>query len=102
VKDELRGKTVACPKCGKRLRVETNSDATGPPQSAHKLSSPIEDLFDEVGLSGTKTGRICTECESELSPEAVICIKCGFNMETGKRLKTKRDIVDRKKPFGAR
>ena len=83
----------ACPKCDQRIRVAKT------PAPAVAEASPLEELLDEIGLT-VKTGRVCSECAADLSAEAIICIQCGFNTETGKHLKTKREIVDRKKPFG--
>lgn len=34
-------------------------------------------------------GKDCPECNASCKPDAVLCIDCGHNFESGKRLKTK-------------
>ena len=36
-------------------------------------------------------GKECPSCEASVKPEAKICIHCGHNFESGKKLKTKKD-----------
>ena len=36
-------------------------------------------------------GKDCPGCGSSVKPEAVICVHCGNNFESGKKLKTKKD-----------
>lgn len=101
-KDSLAGKTVKCPKCGKPLRIGSgDSSATsvgakrGPAQGHNRPThDPIGDLLDEVGITVSRTGRRCPDCGSDMTKEAVICIECGYHTETGRRLKTRRDIID--------
>ena len=98
-KDSLAGKTVKCPKCGQPLKIPKSgpdSAEAAVKESAPGLNSsnPLHDLLDEVGVTASATGRRCSECGADLTPEAIICIQCGFNTETGKQLKTKRDIRD--------
>ena len=44
------------------------------------------DLLDEANVKGVTRGPTCENCAAELMPGAVICIECGFNMETGKQI----------------
>jgi len=41
---------------------------------------------DSVSQSGTKP---CPECARPLNPNATVCVGCGLNLETGKRLQVK-------------
>ena len=112
VKEGLAGKTVKCPKCAAPLAIPSagsshtkpkspNPAPTGAkPSAAHKgagSQSPLAELLDEMGLTASRTGRRCPECFSDMVPEAIICIECGFNTETGRRIRTKRDILDGRK-----
>lgn len=36
-------------------------------------------------------GKDCPDCGSSVKPNAVICVHCGHNFESGKKLKTKKD-----------
>jgi hypothetical protein len=46
-------------------------------------------LFDEVGLKAAPKGMMpCPGCAEPLPPEAVICVKCGYNMKLGRKMQT--------------
>lgn len=76
-KDELAGKAVRCPKCKQPLTIPA-------PQAAPAASSALDDLFDEVGIE-QKHGPTCPNCGAELKANAVLCVACGFNMQTGEK-----------------
>ncbi len=82
------GKAVKCPGCGKPLLVPAAPAAV----AAAELPSGegLGDLLDEVELGTSKTGRRCPECRNDLQPDDLICVKCGYHTETGKRITTKR------------
>jgi hypothetical protein len=42
----------------------------------------MDDLFDEVGISAKK-GASCPKCHAELKPNAVLCVACGFDLQSG-------------------
>ncbi|MCL4204674.1 MAG: hypothetical protein KJ000_19475 [Pirellulaceae bacterium] len=47
----------------------------------------MADLLDEVGLKGKQDeykGRHCPSCNAPLAHNAVLCVGCGLNLETGK------------------
>ncbi|MCB9872587.1 MAG: zinc ribbon domain-containing protein [Planctomycetaceae bacterium] len=75
-KDELAGRAVSCPKCKQPLRIPAPAAA---PQPA---ASGMDDLFDEVGISAKK-GASCPKCHAELKPNAVLCVACGFDLQSG-------------------
>lgn len=140
-KDELAGRTVACPKCHQPLQVPSVTGAVTQPSSATatkatpaaaakpaaaagakpvaaqaakpaaarpaapqagvKPAAPVQptavpqiqassgpptaDLFDEVGLKAV-AGPRCPKCSEPLIPNAVLCVKCGFHIQTGEKL----------------
>ena len=87
-KDELAGKTVKCPKCSQPLVIA--AAAPGVPTAAKWPGDPlIAKLFDEVGLTASKTGFRCPKCRSDVQQGAVLCVNCGTNLETGKQTVTK-------------
>lgn len=99
-KDTLAGKRVRCPKCKQALTIPAAGGAEGAasakPRSASRPAggsvrsnpNPMMDLLDEANVKGVTRGPTCDNCAAELMPGAVICIECGYNMETGKRVNT--------------
>jgi uncharacterized Zn finger protein (UPF0148 family) len=121
-KDEIAGRTVACPKCRQPIQVPavaTGSPAgrvqsteaskptaapkpaaaapkpavakpvaakpAGPAPPVPPIGAPSNDLFDEVGLKAV-AGPRCPQCSTPLNPNAVLCVTCGFNIQTGEKL----------------
>lgn len=75
-KDELAGKAVRCPKCKQPLKIPA------PAAPAPAVASAMDDLFDEVGIAAKK-GPSCPKCNAELKPNAIICVSCGFDLQSG-------------------
>ncbi len=90
-KDELAGKTVRCPQCKQPLKIPATQSgqladaATKPPPSGGGVAS----LFDEVGfhVHEDEAAQRCPACDAELSDHAVICVGCGYDLQTGKFVK---------------
>jgi hypothetical protein len=59
----------------------------------------LSDLFDDSfpvaaqpsRLESTSSGSSCPKCGGALSANAVVCVKCGYNKQTGKKLSTSRE-----------
>lgn len=109
-KDELAGKAVKCPNCQQPLRIPGAPTAAAPTRN---LSAPLpsaapnqpatsasafgppgggggsQSLFDEVGLKQAPVGaQMCPGCMAPMTPGAVVCLKCGYNMKLGRRMET--------------
>lgn len=89
--DNLAGKTVKCPGCGQPLRIPAAAGAAGattpaPSKAPAKPAAPafggIGDLLDEAGFT-QHAGPRCPSCDTPVSPQAVVCVQCGFNRQTG-------------------
>lgn len=82
----LAGKAVQCPTCRQLIKVPkpTVHAALTKPQK-----DPLSELLDEVDLSKSRTGHRCPECRQDMQPDDVLCIRCGYNIESGKKLTTK-------------
>jgi hypothetical protein len=101
-KDELAGKAVKCPNCQQPLRIPQAGIAAplpsaSPPQPARpQQAAPMPpagggSVFDEIGLKAAPAGAmLCPGCAQPLPPNAVLCIKCGYNLKLGRRLETVR------------
>ncbi len=101
VPDQMAGKSGKCPKCSAVIKIPAASPATAQPTpnpgaakgKTEKLKATaaapskkgMDDLFDQVGLV-KKTGTFCPNCDAPLAQGAALCVKCGFHMESGKRL----------------
>jgi hypothetical protein len=80
-KDELAGKVVKCPKCKQPLKV----GGAAPAQST--TSGGLGDLLDEVGFhvhEEEEQVQYCPACDEKMSDHALMCVNCGYNLETGK------------------
>ncbi len=53
-------------------------------------TSPIADLLDEIGFQAARSRHNCPQCKTTLAAEAVLCVNCGYHLEKGKALQTKR------------
>lgn len=113
VKDELAGKAIKCPGCANVVKVPAKAEgapaaaagskpaasrpaaapsapkqpAAGRPAPGSASSSAMDDLFAEEGMD-REIGAICPACSKELPAGAVLCTKCGFNLQTGERLES--------------
>jgi DNA-directed RNA polymerase subunit RPC12/RpoP len=92
VKDELAGRRVKCPQCKQPIVIKASGGLTtgGSRQlsAAAKSHNPLLDLLDEQDIRSVVRGRICEQCGCEVAPNAVVCVECGYNLETGEVLKT--------------
>jgi hypothetical protein len=84
--DNLAGKTVKCPKCASPIVIPSPAAAMaarapGPP-------SAVAALLDEVGVK-QRSLTACPSCGAHHEPDAVLCVECGFNFRTGRRIEMK-------------
>ncbi|TWU19904.1 zinc-ribbon domain-containing protein [Allorhodopirellula heiligendammensis] len=97
VRDELAGKAIKCPGCGNAVKVVAGGApakpraaaaarpaAPSPRPAPTPARSELDDLFAEEGMD-RDMGAICPACRKELPPGAVLCTKCGYNLQTGER-----------------
>ena len=85
-KDELAGRRVKCPKCQSPVVIKAAPTTAKP--AAKPAANPLLGILDEEDVRSAVRGPICENCGSEVKRGMVICIECGFNMETGNRLET--------------
>ncbi len=80
VDDEQAGRKVRCPACQGMLRV---------PGTATE--------HDGYGMEAS---RKCPSCRREWPEDTVVCINCGYNFETGKKMETVYQVLDRTVDIG--
>ena len=85
VGDNLYGKVVKCPKCGGHLQVGSPPASAPPPRPGSPLASPLGGAMDEDDGRPYQLSSQCPDCGSQMSPGAVICVKCGFDVRTGSK-----------------
>lgn len=95
---ELAGKSTNCPTCKQMVKVPRPQAVA--PSGGKSGKDPMADLFEEVDLGRSRTGRRCPECRQDMQQDDILCIHCGFNTETGKQLKTKTVAKKGKGPVG--
>ena len=86
-KDELAGRRIKCPKCQNPVVIAAAAVAA-PRAPKRSAANPLMDILDEEDVRSRTSGPICDNCGSEVKRGMVICIDCGFNLETGDRLET--------------
>lgn len=57
---------------------------------APHIHTPMDDLLEELGFRASQSRNNCPQCNSALADDVVLCVNCGFHLEKGKPLKTKR------------
>lgn len=96
-RDELAGKRVKCPKCAQGMKIPALAAAPVSARSAGKAAAmdPMEALLKEANVGESiHSGPICPDCATPIVPGAIICVDCGFNLETGKKLRTASETED--------
>jgi DNA-directed RNA polymerase subunit RPC12/RpoP len=101
-KDALAGKKVKCPKCSAQIVVGeskvTGASVSAPanvkPSGASGGYNPMLGLLDEAKVKTVSRGALCPNCSAELKPKAVLCVECGFNLESGERVRRVSQLDD--------
>lgn len=115
VKATMAGKTGRCPKCQRKIAIPSADEAaesdTGPipigdspPMSDQPFGLGGGGMDDDGSLldalaaqeksqpaidqpQSSKSTRPCPHCSQPVPTDSVLCISCGYNLETGKRVK---------------
>jgi hypothetical protein len=90
-KDELAGKVVKCPKCKQPLKIGSPAAKRAAQPPVEVANPGISDLLDEIGFhvheDEKENVQHCPACDAEMSDHAILCVQCGYNLETGKYAK---------------
>ena len=82
---ELAGTSISCPSCSAAVQVPAASPQAAPKAGKHVFSLPKK---HEPQAAGHKATQKCSGCGAEAGADAVICIQCGMNFKTGKKVTT--------------
>ncbi|MEM9587888.1 MAG: hypothetical protein AAGA03_11470, partial [Planctomycetota bacterium] len=97
LRDDMAGKAVKCPSCGKVLKVPkpggASKSAAKSPAASRPVAKPaappapsaMDELFSEEGFD-RQVAAVCPACAAEMEAGAVLCTKCGYNKQTGERM----------------
>lgn len=95
-KDELAGKRARCPKCSQPLLIPSPQadELTLEAPVERPRYNPLDDILNEEGVKAAVQGPMCPSCSEPVSPMAVICVQCGFNLQTGEKVVASVDEDD--------
>ncbi|HET6249471.1 MAG TPA: hypothetical protein VFE47_17400 [Tepidisphaeraceae bacterium] len=99
LEDQMGGKRAKC-KCGNVLLVppmtidpalmdSSKAPAAPPPPPRPAPPTPPPPIASRAGVQqpvATEAAGECPSCGAAMAPNAVLCIECGFDKRTGKRL----------------
>lgn len=102
--EELQGKRVRCKACGQVFAVRASAPNTSAakktapaqPPKAQGASSPPKEQPEESEANPYRLTDVllsvrCPQCAAELeSPDAILCLNCGYNTRTRQRMTTIR------------
>lgn len=101
-KPEMAGRPVRC-KCGQRIDIPPEPHTRDTPaddqtyalaeevHARHSGSGPLQQSVPALAGDTLGSQDKCPECKNPLEPGVLICLNCGFNLKTGRRL-TSRPI----------
>ena len=91
---KFAGRQVRCPACKQptsvpAVKTESVPAGIGGRRPTEDVGHAIGSLLDEVGFQKAAAAHRCPNCKEDLLPGAILCIHCGFNLETGRQIQTK-------------
>jgi hypothetical protein len=90
-----KGQRRACPACGGEWAAPAKAKpapAAAPPPPPlrtvnEKLTAPDDDPeTSNPYLVADRGRRVCPGCNDEIEPEAVLCVRCGYDLRTGRKV----------------
>jgi len=83
-----------CKPCYEQLSEQKRQSAPTPPApgdmplQADAIDADDERsaLFSEIADTAPSTGKTCPQCGAELDQQAVLCVRCGYNFQSGEAL----------------
>ncbi len=105
--DQLAGKRVKCPQCGSTITIPQVLPEVALSASSDMPSrEPVTSVFDEEDIPlqsmskpAAQPSRSCPGCGADMPAQAVLCVHCGFDTRSGRKLDL--GTVDGSPDFGA-
>ncbi|MFH1707829.1 MAG: hypothetical protein ABIF71_07920 [Planctomycetota bacterium] len=89
VDDQFAGKKGKCPKCGNVFVIPAPAGAARPAGAPAPAAKTAPAAAPKVAAGTVSEGpKACPGCGKAVDAKAVICMGCGFNFRTGKKLQT--------------
>lgn len=82
IAENLRNQTIICPRCERQILVSDGSTETKKNLTLKREVTPQSD--SNIPLSSIE--KKCPQCGEALTGGAILCVKCGFNLPTSKKL----------------
>jgi hypothetical protein len=84
---EFAGRSAKCA-CGAKLVVPMEAASTSGAADTRAAPGPkrAESTRRAATSAQSNNGSACPSCSASLATDAVLCINCGFNLKTGKKL----------------
>lgn len=86
------GRKVKCPGCDSAITVparKAKQKQKAAVAASVETDSSVGSLLDEIGFQQAGGAGCCPSCKTDLLDDAVLCIECGYNLETGKMMKSR-------------
>ena len=86
-KAEIAGRSAKCA-CGAKLVVPSNAPSISDTEEVPLAPEPTRSATPQ-GVKPSQTSGIetkCPSCSASLVSGAVLCVNCGYNLKTGKKL----------------
>lgn len=89
--EEMAGQTIECPACSQPIAIPA---AELPVPAANDIPQPLAPTLPSEMLAATRRDNVsasqnsCPECGTEMAPETVLCVQCGFHSGLGKKIDT--------------
>jgi hypothetical protein len=91
----LAGSEMTCPHCQKtchvprrKIQFQSRDPAPSRPPPLPLLAPPPPPVEPPAAPADPPRQRKCPQCRTQLEEAAVLCVQCGYNLQTGKTLAT--------------
>ena len=87
--DDMGGEAIECPSCNKNITIPAPAPAEEAASGGKEWRMPRKrKRGQDAPAAGKEEGETCPGCDAPLAADAVLCVKCGLNLQTGKKIST--------------
>ncbi len=99
VKDELSGRRVKCPKCTTVIVVPQTAPRAATVEPAALTAASLVSRKRTGSDVGERPASQCPSCQADLTPDARLCVQCGYDLTTGTKLATEHAPTSTERSF---